>query len=118
MLICTRATPEVVERHGHELRLIQPGKLRLGASRREPGRRANEVLRDVGWAMNALPWFGKELEETRELMGENFWPYGIEANRKALDALFAYSHEQGFSERRLAVEELFHPSTMELLDPV
>ncbi len=41
------ATPEVVERHDHELRLIQPGKLRMGASRREPGRRANEVLREV-----------------------------------------------------------------------
>ncbi len=41
------ATPGVVTRHDHELRLIQPGKLRLGASRREPGRRANEVLREV-----------------------------------------------------------------------
>ncbi len=41
------ATPEVVARHDHELRLIQPGKLRMGASRREPGRRANEVLREV-----------------------------------------------------------------------
>ncbi len=41
------ATPEVVQRHDHELRLVQPGKLRMGASRREPGRRANEVLREV-----------------------------------------------------------------------
>ncbi len=41
------ATPEVVKSHDHELRLIQPGKLRMGASRREPGRRANEVLREV-----------------------------------------------------------------------
>ena len=30
-----------------ELRLIQPGKLRLGAPRREQGRRANEIERDV-----------------------------------------------------------------------
>ncbi len=41
------ATPAVAQRHGHELRLIEPGKLRMGASRREPGRRANEVLREV-----------------------------------------------------------------------
>ncbi len=41
------ATPAVVESHDHELRLIEPGKLRMGASRREPGRRANEVLREV-----------------------------------------------------------------------
>ena len=45
-------------------------------------------------------------------MGENFWPYGIEANRKALEALFQYSHEQGLAEKRLTVEELFHPSSL------
>ena len=32
---------------GHELVLLSPGQLRMGASRREPGRRANEVIRDV-----------------------------------------------------------------------
>ena len=32
---------------GHELVLLSPGRLRMGASRREPGRRANEVIRDV-----------------------------------------------------------------------
>lgn len=32
---------------GQELRLVQPGRFRMGASRREPGRRANETLRDV-----------------------------------------------------------------------
>ena len=30
---------------GHELVLLSPGRIRMGASRREPGRRANEVLR-------------------------------------------------------------------------
>ncbi len=32
---------------GMELRLVQPGQLRMGAPRREQGRRANEVERDV-----------------------------------------------------------------------
>lgn len=32
---------------GHELVLLSPGKFRMGASRREPGRRANEVIRTV-----------------------------------------------------------------------
>jgi formylglycine-generating enzyme required for sulfatase activity len=32
---------------GHELKLIDPRRIRMGASRREPGRRANETLRDV-----------------------------------------------------------------------
>lgn len=32
---------------GHELRLVEGGRFRMGAPRREPGRRANEPLRDV-----------------------------------------------------------------------
>jgi len=32
---------------GHELRLVEGGRIRMGAARREPGRRANEPLRDV-----------------------------------------------------------------------
>ena len=51
-------------------------------------------------------------------MGENFWPYGIEPNRKALESLFQYSHEQGLASRKLTVEELFHPSTLTLKEPV
>jgi formylglycine-generating enzyme required for sulfatase activity len=32
---------------GQELRLIDGGRLRMGASRREPGRRANETIREI-----------------------------------------------------------------------
>ena len=42
---------------GHELVLLGPGSLRMGASRREPGRRANEVLRDV--ALSRLFYLGR-----------------------------------------------------------
>ncbi len=69
-------------------------------------------MRDMGWAMNALPWYAQELEETRSLMGDDFWPYGIEANRKTLETFFAYSHEQGLCKRLLTIEELFHASTL------
>jgi 4,5-dihydroxyphthalate decarboxylase len=73
-------------------------------------------LRKLGWATISLPWAGQEIEDTRRLMGENFWPYGIEPNRKALETLFRYSHEQGLASRRLSVEELFHPATLELVE--
>jgi 4,5-dihydroxyphthalate decarboxylase len=49
-------------------------------------------------------------------MGENFWPYGIAPNRKALEALFQYSYEQGLASRKLTIEELFHPSTLEFME--
>lgn len=73
-------------------------------------------LNRMGWATISLPWVGKELEETRALMGENFWPYGVEANRKALETLFQYSYEQGLARHKLSVDELFHSSTLELID--
>jgi 4,5-dihydroxyphthalate decarboxylase len=71
-------------------------------------------MRKSGWFNVSLPWFAQEFDDTRDRMGENFWPYGIEPNRKALEALFRYSHEQGLARKRLTVEELFHPSTMKL----
>ena len=66
----------------------------------------------VGWATNSIPWFAKELEETKTLMGENFWPYGIEPNKKALDALFQYSYEQGLAKRKLKLEDVFLPESL------
>ena len=75
-----------------------------------------KALQELGWAMISLPWVGKELEDTRALMGENFWPYGIAPNRKTLEALFQYSYEQGMARRKLTVEELFHPSTLNLME--
>jgi 4,5-dihydroxyphthalate decarboxylase len=60
-----------------------------------------------------LPWVTQEFERTRELMGSNFWPYGIEANRKELDLVMRYTHEQGLTRRKLAVEDIFHPSVFE-----
>jgi formylglycine-generating enzyme required for sulfatase activity len=41
-------TPRVARSpEGHELRLVEGGRIKMGAPRREPGRRANEPLRDV-----------------------------------------------------------------------
>ena len=71
-----------------------------------------ESLSKTGWADISLPWIGQELEETRALMGDNFWPYGIDPNRKTLETLFRYSHQQGLSSRQLTVGELFLPGSL------
>ncbi len=39
--------PQITSAQGHRLKLFQPSPITLGASRREPGRRANETLREV-----------------------------------------------------------------------
>ncbi|OLN21520.1 4,5-dihydroxyphthalate decarboxylase [Domibacillus antri] len=60
-----------------------------------------------------LPWFVSELENTKKLMGEDFWPYGLEKNRKTLEAAVTYSYEQGMIKNQLRVEDLFAASTLE-----
>ena len=63
-----------------------------------------------------LPWVTQEFEDTRALMGENFWPYGVKANRKELELVMRYTYEQGLAKRKLKLEEIFHPSTLELTE--
>jgi 4,5-dihydroxyphthalate decarboxylase len=60
-----------------------------------------------------LPWLMSYVDETRKLMGDDWWPYGIERNRQTVEALCAYSYEQGLSERHMRVEELFAPETFD-----
>jgi len=70
-------------------------------------------MRRLGWATDMLPWYGNELEETRSLMGDNFYSYGVYPNRETLETLFRYSHRQQLAQRELSVDELFVPETLE-----
>jgi 4,5-dihydroxyphthalate decarboxylase len=60
-----------------------------------------------------LAWFGAEQEEERALLGADPWPYAVQPNRVALETLLNYAVEQGITARRLAVEELFAPGTLD-----
>jgi 4,5-dihydroxyphthalate decarboxylase len=60
-----------------------------------------------------LPWQIAELETTQALMGEDYWPYGLEPNRKVIETLMRYSCEQGLAERSVPIESLFVPSTLD-----
>jgi len=70
-----------------------------------------------GWLNDMLPWYAQELTETKALMGKNFYSYGLEENRKALETLFRYSYEQGLTNRELKIDELFDPSVHNLSEP-
>ena len=56
-----------------------------------------------------LPWFTHHRDEVRETLGEDTYPYGLEANRKVLDTFCAYHHAHGLSKKRYKPEELFVP---------
>jgi 4,5-dihydroxyphthalate decarboxylase len=70
-------------------------------------------LRETAALKAMLPWLISYVEETRREMGEEFWPYGFEPNRKTLETFLRYSHEQGLSKKRLQPEELFARETLE-----
>jgi 4,5-dihydroxyphthalate decarboxylase len=59
-------------------------------------------------------FFGPEYAAmTREIMGDDPFPFGIKANRAMLETIISYSHEQGLTPRKMNVEELFAESTLE-----
>ena len=60
-----------------------------------------------------LPWLTAHVEQTRTLMGDDYWPYGFAPNRHALDTFLRYHHESGLSKRRLDPAELFAPEALE-----
>ena len=60
-----------------------------------------------------LPFVEEQLRAARELMGEDFWSYGLAPNRKVLETFLRHHHAQGLSSRLVSPEELFHPSTHE-----
>jgi 4,5-dihydroxyphthalate decarboxylase len=75
--------------------------------------RALAKLGDVAASKVTLPFIDEQLLAARRLMGEDFWSYGLEANRQVLQAFLRRHHAEGLSSRVLAPEELFHPSTHE-----
>jgi 4,5-dihydroxyphthalate decarboxylase len=62
-----------------------------------------------------LPWPPMALEDAKALMGEDFWPYGFARNRDEIATMTRYAEEDGLTARRVRPEELFHPSTLELI---
>lgn len=59
-----------------------------------------------------FPWGAQETLRVKELLGDDFWRYGVAANRPAIDALCRYSHGQGIAPRLLGAEDLFAHETL------
>ena len=72
-------------------------------------RRSLARLREYNTARIPLPWLPTRAKEIAAIFGEDFWPYGVEPNRRTVDAFLGFAHEQGVFQRLLKVEELFAP---------
>jgi 4,5-dihydroxyphthalate decarboxylase len=74
---------------------------------------AYEDLHEMAALKFMLPWLNRHAEETEELMGRDFWPYGYEPNLRPLSTFLRYHHEQGLSKRLLTPKEIFAPESLE-----
>jgi 4,5-dihydroxyphthalate decarboxylase len=70
---------------------------------------AIDGLYDTDALRLSLPWLINHIEETWRVLGKNFWAYGLEPNRAALEAIGQYVYEQGLSPRVVGADELFAP---------
>ncbi|MBC5784425.1 ABC transporter substrate-binding protein [Ramlibacter sp. USB13] len=75
---------------------------------------ALERLADPSAPKASLPFLEELLAATQQLMGRDYWPYGVEDNRVTLEAFLAHHHDQGLSARKVQLEELFAPTTYEM----
>lgn len=59
-----------------------------------------------------IPWSAYHAARAATLFDGEYWPYGVDANRRTLEAFLQYAHEQGVCHRRLAIEDLFPKSVL------
>ena len=59
-----------------------------------------------------LAWYGAQLEEERELFGDDAWPYNIKDNRHVLETIIRYAEMAGVTDRRLEIKDLFTESAV------
>jgi 4,5-dihydroxyphthalate decarboxylase len=57
-----------------------------------------------------LAWYQHAWDEQEEILGPDPWEYGLtQKNRKTLEMLAGFSHDQGLTPRRFSPDELFLP---------
>ncbi|GAB3585887.1 ABC transporter substrate-binding protein [Leifsonia lichenia] len=72
---------------------------------------AEAQLGETAALSSMLPWSYQEAQQTRALMGQEFWTYGLDENRVALETLLRYSADQGLASGARDISELFAPET-------
>ena len=79
----------------------------------ESKRLCQEAMYEFSALKYMLAWSIDEMEKEREILGDDPWAYGLEANRHILETLVQYAHEQGLIKKKLELSSLFAASTLE-----
>ena len=64
-------------------------------------------MRHGGMLASMMPWMLAHIETMDRVFGADPWPYGVEQNRKTLEALVTYLAEQSLIAKPLPVDNLF-----------
>jgi 4,5-dihydroxyphthalate decarboxylase len=73
----------------------------------EAKRRSMQRVQMITTTAVPIPWCYEHARRAKDIFGDDFFPYGIEANRKTLEAFLQYAYEQGVCHRKLQPEDLF-----------
>jgi 4,5-dihydroxyphthalate decarboxylase len=73
----------------------------------EARRRSLERIRDLTASRIPVPWAATVTGEWSKNFGDDPFPYGLEQNRKTLDAFCRFAHAQGVTKERLTPDDLF-----------
>ena len=52
----------------------------------------------------------RDIDEMRDVFGDEPWPYGVEPNRRTLEALMTYLVDQSIIATPIPVDDLFVPT--------
>jgi 4,5-dihydroxyphthalate decarboxylase len=61
----------------------------------------------------SLAWFREALEEQRDVLGADPWPYDLPSNLAALEAISRYASDQALTTRLLTADDLFFPASLD-----
>jgi 4,5-dihydroxyphthalate decarboxylase len=61
-----------------------------------------------------IAWTFTWAEKARDMFGDDFWPYGVGANRATIEAFLQFCDEQGVSHRRVSIDELYPENVRDL----
>jgi 4,5-dihydroxyphthalate decarboxylase len=64
-------------------------------------------MRHGGMLATMMPWMLAQIEIMDRVFGTDPWPYGVEPNRKTLEALVTYLAEQALIAKPIPVDDLF-----------
>jgi 4,5-dihydroxyphthalate decarboxylase len=73
----------------------------------EAKERSLERIGDLTASRIPVPWSASIMDDTSQSFGADPFPYGLEANRKTLDAFCRFANDQGVTAKRLTSDDLF-----------